>query len=527
MSKGLTLSRRQGMWLAVVIVLLGSGLRIPALEQSPPGLAPDEASNAYDAYSLWHTGRDQHGVLLPAAMRALNDYRMPLFMYSQAPLVGMGGLSVMNARLAAAFWGILSLAAVYWLGSMMFGRPTGVAAALLLAVSPWQVPLSRIALEGITTVLMALLTVGFFWRWQRTPKLRWLAAAAAAAGFGLYTYSVMKLFLPTMAGILAVIFRRKIVKHWRQAIVAVSIGGVLAAPMLYNTLRYPDAMQARYRQIAVFRPERPMLEAAQEVVHNAWHNLSPDFLFGRGDLDALQHPPGLGQLYPVQALLILLGIAWGFRKRRHRQPTAIALLWILAAVIPAALTQPNLPNSGHALRTLEGVAPWQLLSGLGLVGWLTYLKERWLRWTFLLLVVALVAIPALSYFGYYFTAYPSEYGHRFDVEMKKVVTTMDRMDDGHEVYFTCQSNWPYLYVLFFTRYDPHLLQTDPPVREEGLFAPVSRLGRYHFICNTEELWEQGERGLFVTPASELPDVTPLAIISRSDGEPLYKIIERQ
>ena len=45
-----------------------------SLEQSPPGFAQDEACESYDAYSLWHTGRDQHGVLLPAVMRAFNDY---------------------------------------------------------------------------------------------------------------------------------------------------------------------------------------------------------------------------------------------------------------------------------------------------------------------------------------------------------------------------------------------------------------------------------------------------------------------
>ena len=458
----------------------------------------------------------------------MNDYRMPLFTYSQAPLVGLGGLSVMTARLAAAFWGILSVAAIYWLGNLMFKRPVGLAAALFLALSPWAVPFGRIAHEGSTVILAAILTIGLFWRWKQEEQWYWLAAAAGVFGLGLYTYSVMKLFLPMMVGAPVVIFWRQVVQHWRQVIVAVFIGGLLTAPMLYNTLRYTDEMQARYQQIAVFRPERPLLEAAQEVVRNAWYNLSPDFMFGRGDLDALQHPPGLGQLYLVQAPLILLGIAWGIRKGRYRQPTIVTVLWILAAVIPAALTHPNLPGSGHSLRALEGAVPWQLLSGLGLVEWLMYLRERWLRWTFLLLVLTLVAIPALPYFGYYFTDYPGEYGYLFNVGLKNAAVAMDKVDDEYEnVYISCKAYWPYLYVLFFTRYDPHLLQTDLPVRGEELFAPVSRVGKYHNVCNTEELWAQGEEGLFIVPMDELAGAEPLVVVPGWNGQPEYKLVGRR
>jgi 4-amino-4-deoxy-L-arabinose transferase-like glycosyltransferase len=121
--KEAAMQRRQAwahLWGIVLVLLLGSGLRMVGLEQSPPGLAPDEACNSYDAYSIWHTGRDQHGVFLPTVMRALNDYRMPLFIYTQAPLVGAGGLTVFNARLAAAFWGILAIAALYRLGENGF-----------------------------------------------------------------------------------------------------------------------------------------------------------------------------------------------------------------------------------------------------------------------------------------------------------------------------------------------------------------------------------------------------------------------
>lgn len=528
MKERFDLSHNCALWLALLILLLGSGLRIIALNQSPPGFAPDEASNAYDAYSIWHTGRDQHGVFLPSVIRAMNDYRMPIFIYSMAPLVGMGGLTAMNARLAAAFWGILAIAAIYRVGTQLFGRIAGLAAAFFLAVSPWHVPLSRIALEGSTTVLPAILLVGLLWQWQRQPQRRWLFAAAAVAGLGLYTYSVMALFLPLMGATLGLIFWRQVVRHWRQVVVAALIGGMLTMPMVYNMMRYSDKMQARYREIAIFRPERPALEAVQEVLRNTWYNLSPEFLFGQGDTDILQHPAGLGQLYPVQALLLPIGLGWGLKERRYRLPLVIVVLWILAGVLPAAVTKPNLPGSGHSLRALPAVAPWQILSGLGLAGLLDMVRRWPLRLTVLLISLGWVGSDAWGYFNYYFTRYPNEAAPRFNSEMREVVVEMDRVDDEYEtVYFTCYASWPYLYILFYTRYDPALLQRDPPVRGEELFAPVSRVGKYHITCTIEDLWNSGQPGLFVVRVDELPDTQPLAITPGTDGQPLFKIVGRR
>jgi 4-amino-4-deoxy-L-arabinose transferase-like glycosyltransferase len=512
----------------LLVLLLGSSLRMIALEQSPPGIAPDEACNAYDAYSIWHTGRDQHGVLLPTVMRALNDYRMPLFVYSMAPLVGAGGLRVMNARLAAAFWGILAIAAAYWLGARLFGHVVGLVTASFLAVSPWHVPLTRIALEGGLTIPTTIFVVGLLWCWQRKPQRNRLIAAAVIAALGLYTYSVMKLFLVLMVAALGFVFWRTVTLHWRQVVVAALIGGVLAMPMLYNTLRYPDEMQARYREIAVFRPERPVLEAVQETLRNIWYNISPDFLFGQGDKDPLQHPPGMGQLYLVQAALIPVGFIEGLRRRACRLPLLINCLWILFTVLTTALTRPNLPGSGHGLRGIQAVVPWQMLSSLGVIGVLNFVRPRVLKVAAIVVIVGWVLLDGISYFNYYFTRYPLDAARVFNVGMVKAAVAMDQLDDDYEaVYFTCDSNWPYLYILFFTRYNPHLLQTDLPERGEGLFATVSRVGKYYNVCNTEELWRQGTRGLFIVPVSELPDVVPLAITPGFDGQPRYKIIGRQ
>lgn len=516
-------------WLGILLVLLlGSALRIVGLEQSPPGLAPDEACNSYDAYSIWHTGRDQHGVLLPTVMRALNDYRMPLFMYSQAPLVGAGGLTVFNARLTAAFWGILALAALYRLGREWFDGRVALTSMAFLAISPWAVPLNRIAFEANATVAMALLAVGLFWRWRRSGRFQFLMGSSLTAGLGLYTYSTISLFLALILGMLVLASRREIRARWKQVLVAATVGILLMLPLVYNWVRYPEGMSARYREIAVFRPERPVSESLIRFAHNVWYNISLDYLFIRGDLDILQHPAGMGQLYHAQALLIPLGIVAGWRRREWRLPLLLTAGWVLASVVPVALTEPNLPGSGHALRGLPGVVPWQLWSGMGLVA-LHRITPQWrARQVLLMGVAGWVLCQGAGYFGYYFSTYPKEAAQRFDVPMQQtfLVLREQQIDGEQDIYFTCQSSWPYLHFLFLTRYDPHLLQQDLPEREERLFGNVFRVGKFHVTCDTQRIWDSGTPGIFVVPAHEIPEATLLTWVPNTDGTPLFKVVIR-
>lgn len=111
--------------------------------------------------------------------------------------------------------------------------------------------------------------------------------------------------------------------------------------------------------------------------------------------------------------------------------------------------------------------------------------------------------------------------------MKETSIAMSQWAEEYAaIYFTCDSNWPYLYFLFFTRHDPRLLQQDLPERGKGLFGAVSRVGKFHNVCNTQEIWDSGAVGLFVVPVQEIPDVVPLTIIPGLDGQPRYKIVGR-
>jgi len=305
------------------------------------------------------------------------------------------------------------------------------------------------------------------------------------------------------------------------------VGLCLILPMVSNLIRYPQQMSARYREIAVFRPERTFGESLRRVVLYAGYNLGPDYLFLRGDRHILQHPAGMGQLYAAQAVLVSLGIAFGWRRKEWRLPLCLSGGWLLAALLPVALTEPNLPGSGHSLRGLPGVVPWQLWSGLGLIALGNLIRHRFARWLVRGVLVGWVIFQATGYFGYYFRDYSRDAARDFNMIMKNMALAINPWKDRYPViYFPCDFSWPYLYFLFFTNYDPHLLQQDFPDREPGLFGDVSRVDKFHIVCNVQEIWGSGTPGLFIVPVHEIPDAPPLAIVSGLDGQPQYKLIGR-
>lgn len=82
------------------IVVVGALLRLPGLTSAPPGLNQDEACNAWNAWCLLQTGRDEWGEPWPVfCMRAMGEYRSTLYAYVLVPFQAVGGLNVWTTRL--------------------------------------------------------------------------------------------------------------------------------------------------------------------------------------------------------------------------------------------------------------------------------------------------------------------------------------------------------------------------------------------------------------------------------------------
>src|SRR5258708_17169934 len=98
--------RQSYFWLILLLIVSFAGaLRLYRLAQYPQIFDQDETVLGYDAWSLWLTGRDHHGQVLPVYFRTFGDYVPPAANYVAAPFVGLLDPDEFSARLPFALIG--------------------------------------------------------------------------------------------------------------------------------------------------------------------------------------------------------------------------------------------------------------------------------------------------------------------------------------------------------------------------------------------------------------------------------------
>ena len=132
------------------------------------------------------------------ALREVNPLAMGTFIVDPGPYF-------LLARLVSVAAGTASVYLLYRIGREAFGRPSGLVAALLLAVAPLHVAYSHMAVTDVTATALALLAFLLLLQAARGAGRRRLVAGAIAAGLATSTkYNLGALLLPaTVAAVYA------------------------------------------------------------------------------------------------------------------------------------------------------------------------------------------------------------------------------------------------------------------------------------------------------------------------------------
>jgi 4-amino-4-deoxy-L-arabinose transferase-like glycosyltransferase len=553
-------------------LVVGAGLRVARLNQMPPALGQDEACDGYDAYSILTTGRDHHGNFMPIVMEGFKDYRMPLFQYSLVPLVGVFGLKAAVVRLGAAIWGIIDLIAITIVAGLMLGWPGGAAAAVIGALMPWHLELSRYGIEATSASATVSIAIASLLFWLRRREFLWLLLAGLAFGLSLYTYAITKAFLPLIIALIAILYWRELKRSKLKALVAIAIVVAFALPQAAMIIRDPAQMQSRFERLSLFSSEAicngcnsDQVKAAMNSIPsllpaNFLANFTPWFLFlkgDRGDHWTMIHPPNFGELLPEQAVLVLLGLVALFMPRRRR--VAILILgWLIFAAVPATLIIPLGVSSAEPGSTMPtphvlfhytfpappatpslllahadsrhdalAMAPWILLSALGFVVLLDLTANRpVLRAAAAAVILAGLVFHSARFLRFYFEDFPTIAAPYFQYGIKEVLQTIDqRYDKNLPVIITPAINQPYMYVLFFEHYPPAEYQKGPVLQLPGSQGPVIAFSRYRFT-RPERAFLLYPHAIFVFRGIDEPQIPPDVSIKYPDGSVAYEIVVR-
>lgn len=503
-------------------------LRLGDLERVPPPLNVDEAVNAYDAYSLLKTGRDQWGRPWPVTLRAFNDYRRPATIYSAMPFMAIFGLTIFGIRAMAAFWGWWTVVFTYRLARDMFGARAGLAAALLLALSPWHIAFSRLGVEvsgPLLCVLVAGLDCG--WRWHRTRRAGWLVAAGIAFTVALYSYTTAQAFIPLLLLAIGMIFWREL---WQQRSAVLLTGALLillAAPLAAAVLSNSSSWN-RMNAISVFAD--PQAQGWWTVLRQWLGHFAPGYLFFQGDAQPVHHAPGFGQLYWIEMLLIPLGVV-GLLRGRDRRAALLLLAWLALGPIPAALTRQDM-GSANAMRGIAGLPGWAILSGLGLATVTVPSKGRQKTgrvWRAALTGALLGALTwnAVVVLRNYFTIFPVRHARDFEYGIREAMDyALAHEDDYDTIVLTNWISQPHIFAVFFAQYDPRAFQQTQAPYGDQLSEKLTAWGDKYMTGDVEQLYADMAHGLFIARPHMLLDVAPVLVINHPDGSPAFKIITK-
>lgn len=472
-----------------LIVLLGGLLRFWRLGEFPVSLSMDEASVSYDAYSILKTGRDMYGRFLPLSFRSVGDYKSPVLVYTMVPAISIFGLNEFGTRATVSLIGSLSLVFVYLLARELTGnRLVSLLSALSVAIGPWHVHYSRATFDSVVADFFLMAGVYLLLKALRNGgKLLWLSAVSLS--LSAYSYHAERLMVPLLLVGIVTLFRDDFYRIKKQAVLASVVGLVVSLPLFGVMLRYEG--QARVSSVFIGQDVLVNPELKGEfpdaslvgrifgnnllVTFNFWlkrylNYWDLRFLFLDGSKFTFPQTPDVGLFHLYEVIPFMVGL-WCFffaKSSLGRKERWVIVLWLLLGPLAASLTN----NEQHAHRSLATIPAPQIIVGLG-----SYLIiKRLLKSGAAVRVVAgaivwLVLFSSLLYFfDIYFVHFPVHFSEFWGYGRKETMLyawkNRERyreiiVDPGYGTEGQTTIDAPYLYALYYSKYDPASFQKEP------------------------------------------------------------------
>lgn len=516
------------------ILLLAFILRFYKLGEIPLSLDWDENSNAYNAYSILKTGRDEYGQLFPITNRSFDDYKPPAYMYLNVVTVSIFGLTPFAARLPSAFFGFLTVPVLYFLAKKLFqeqkkGQRETIAltASFLLAISPWHLQFSRVGFEATVGLFFATAAIAVLLYSLDNKKL--LPLAAILVGLSAYTYHTQRIFVPLILIAAIIVWRKKIFSLSKKYLLSfVIITFLIGLPLVI--LIPPKVILQRF-EVTTGRPKLEDIEKSinlilqdQEegsnfgkIIHNRrlvigqtyfnnyLSHFDLNFLFTKGDDNFRHHIQDMGMLYLFELPLILIGI---YLLLKNKNKTAIfLLLWLIIAPIAASPATPN----PHANRSLPMIVALEIIVAFALSS--IYFASNFRFKKIVLTAFLLFAISSFFiYLHNYYVHYPYMKAEFWQFGYKEAAIESEKLKDSYQKINVDRSiEQAYAFWLFNSKYDPATYQ------REG--------SRYHFdkfYFDSSKPTNSNE--LFVSDAELFPSgFTIVKTIYYPSGEEAIKI----
>ena len=536
-----------------VILLLASFLRFYQLADFPVGFHSDEASLGYNAYSLLKTGKDENNQFLPLYIDSFGDFRPAGYFYLLIPFVKFLGLSEFTVRFPSAIFGVLTVLAVYFLAKELFTNsknpkphtlnPVPLLTALLLAISPWHINLTRASSESSVAMFLVVLGFLFFILAVKKARTRLLVLALLSSVLSFFFYHSPRLFVPLLTFTVALILQNQLRgRKLRLVLFAVPLFSLLTALLL---IVLPGGGGGRIGQVSIFSHPEVQLVLDEQIreegvganvfitrffhnkVVNHFYKLSENylayfsgsFLFFQGGLPLWYRIPSSGLFYLWQLPFLILGISFLIFEKDVF--VKIPLLWTLIGPLPAAPTFDDVPNVQRSFFTVIGLI---MILSFGIFRTTQFLKQRFLK---KLYFSVLVVVGFYSFLAYSHQYYHHQKVHRpwyRDVGAKELIAVITDLKSRYTQIFLTKAEFdPYIFYLFYNKIDSAYYQQFSSLRTTDSWG-FENLNFMAKDCPSIEAWP-GNLYVDFGNCRIRKGRRLLKEITRPDGTVVYRLVE--
>lgn len=529
------------------IFLLACFVRIYNLGALPSSFYVEEMTNTYVGKFILLHGKDIFNHWLPLVyFDKFGDYPPVLPLYLSGLTALIFGATEFAGRLPIAISGALLVFPIYGLLMLMLNnKKSAYFGALLAAITPWHIVLSRTTAEGV--VGLTVYAYALLWILEGVIKgdIKRIYKSFALFFLTYFLYPGLRVITP-MTLLPLPFIARDLTKHIRKTLFFGLIGSVLLTAYIIST----PWGRARYNQTSLFRDPKvkeqiagrsqmlsSMLGANQVTRARIFHNkyvlysrefvsqylsyFSPKYLFFEsGGQFRYYNVPDQGLLY--LSVIPFLAAAVLFSQKISGVPYLAYLLYLLATMpLTAALTTDFSP---HTHRSMFMLLPLILLAAFGFRTLSTGVRIKRIG----IGIIGLIMIFECIYFWHQYSgisnSLQSTLRNDGDPEMVKYV--LAHKGEYEHVYVTKFDRIPLYYLFYANNFDRKLLgQFEPGFSIKGVdnvtfvdhncastLVPAEAMTK-HILVVDNATGCDGKEGL-----------SGVAAINRKDGTSAYRIL---
>lgn len=342
------MKRRALYYIPLMLLAFGMAIRCLFIGSMPGGLNQDEASIAYDAWALLHSGIDRWGLSWPVHFISWGSGQNALYAYLSMPFIAIGGINLTSIRIAAALLGVITLILIWRLAKAR-GRESELIYLLIFVTSPWHIMASRWALESNAAPAFVLFGTYFLFRAAEKPGL-FFPLGAAFITLSVYAYGTAYFFAPLYLLCSFIIIYRTLGIKLPHLFISATASLLIAIPIIlfifnnrlgidhlqfgpFTIPKYPG--EARYSGIFLLFAEGGISSIPDNAI-----NVLQLLLAGKDDGLPWNASPFWGPQYVLLTPFLIAGMLVSFKSKDLGN--RLMLAWFLCALLTAVLTQANI-----------------------------------------------------------------------------------------------------------------------------------------------------------------------------------------